>query len=274
MFKIIDWKYADPVLAGPINAFRAELGLTAVSGIIKDWWMSPERVIGLWPDWYAAPQPDWPAQLKLTGFPLYDERGFEALAPKLIEFLDGGDAPIAFTFGSAMTQAREYFAAAADACQRLGRRGILLTRHRQQVPTNLPAGVRHFDYAPFSELLPRCAALVHHGGVGTTAQGLAAGVPQLITPFAHDQHDNAARVKRLGVGAELAPSSFRGGKVAKVLGRLLGDAEMPARCRAVALKFGGVDPLGETCEWIESLVSESAGVERSERGESPSPILS
>src|SRR6185436_13395214 len=91
-------------------------------------------------------------------------------------------------------------------CALLGRRGILLTRHREQVPDNLPREVIHIDYAPFSQLLPRCAALVHHGGIGTSAQALASGVPQLVTPFTHDQPDNAARLKRLG-GAEVLPSS-------------------------------------------------------------------
>ncbi len=265
---------ADPVLAAPINAVRAEFGLPPVKNIIKDWWLSPQRVIGLWPEWFGPFQPDWPAQLKLTGFPLYDERGVHELAPELSAFLHAGDPPIAFTFGSAMLHARKYFEAAADACQRLGRRGIFLTRHPQQIPPNLPASVKHFDYAPFSELLPRCAALVHHGGIGTTSQALASGVPQLVMPFAFDQHDNAARVKRLGVGAQIAPKRFRAAKVAKVLRQLLDDPGLPARCRTVAAKFNDHDPLGEACDLIEQLVSDSAVAGRSDLGKSPSPIPS
>ena len=244
---------ADAVLKRPINALRAEFGLPPVSKIIDQWWLSPQRVIALFPPWYGQPQPDWPKQVKLTGFPLYDERGVEPLSAPLAEFLDAGPPPIAFTFGSAMTHASKLLHASADACHRLGRRGLLLTRFREQVPPTLPDGVRHFDYAPFSELLPQCAALVHHGGIGTTAQALAAGVPQLIVPFAHDQHDNAARVRRLGVGTELAPKKYRAKRVAKVLDALLCDRGLGARCKVVARKFEGSDVLRETCDLIEDV---------------------
>jgi UDP:flavonoid glycosyltransferase YjiC (YdhE family) len=77
-------------------------------------------------------------------------------------------------------------------------RGILLTRHRRHIPARLPDGVAHCSYAPFSQLLPRCAMLVHHGGIGTTAQALASGKPQIITPFSFDQFDNAERSRKLG----------------------------------------------------------------------------
>jgi UDP:flavonoid glycosyltransferase YjiC (YdhE family) len=251
MFRLIDWAFADPVVAGPVNAFRAEFGLAPVKRIINDWWMSPDRVVALFPKWFAPPRPDWPERVRVTGFPLYDERGLSALPAELEGFLQAGSPPVAFTFGSAMTHAAKQMAASVEACRIGGLRGLLLTRHREQLPPNLPPCVRHFDYAPFSELLPRCAALVHHGGIGTTAQALAAGVPQLVMPLAHDQHDNAARVRGLGVGAELSPRAYRAKKVAATLRRLLEDPGVHARCRAVAERFAGTDPIAETCDWIE-----------------------
>ena len=251
--RFLDAAVVDPVVAGPLNDYRSEFGLPRVNRIIHNWWMSPQRVIGLFPDWYAAPQPDWPAQAKLTQFPLYDERGLQGLAPELSAFLAAGPPPVAFTFGSAMTQARPQLEASAEACRIAGLRGLLLTRHLAQVPANLPEGVRHFDYAPFSELLPHCAALVHHGGIGTTAQALAAGAPQLVMPLAHDQHDNASRVRRLGAGAEIAVKQYRAKNVANALRNLLADPGLPARCRGVAERFKGHDPLAETCDWIEAV---------------------
>jgi UDP:flavonoid glycosyltransferase YjiC (YdhE family) len=254
---VFDALAVDPVLARPINAFRAEVGLPAsprAKRIIDQWWNSPQLVVGLFPQWFAPLASDLPPQMRLVGFPLYDERGVEALPARLESFLEAGEPPIAFTFGSAMTHAASELAASAAACRLAGRRGLLLTRHREQVPTDLPNGVIHVDYAPFSELLPCCAALVHHGGIGTTSQALAAGVPQLIVPFAHDQHDNADRVRRLGCGAEMRPRHYRAAaKVAAVLGKLLGDAKVPARCREVAAWFKGRDPLGEACDLIEEL---------------------
>ena len=166
------------------------------------------------------------------------------------------DPPIAFTFGSAMMHAQSQFAASAEACRLMGRRGILLTRHRDQLPAHLPEDVRHFDYAPFSELLPQCAALVHHGGIGTTSQALAAGVPQLIAPLAHDQHDNAARVRKLGVGAEIATKKFHPKNIASVLMKMLDDAEMATAVDDVATRFRGDDSIARTCDLIEQVVCE------------------
>src|SRR5262249_33851816 len=161
--------------------------------------------------------------------------------PELQQFLDAGEPPIAFTFGSAMWHAHEMLETSAKACAMLNRRGILLTRHREQVPSSLPPGVIHVDFAPFSELLPHCAALVHHGGIGTCSQGLAAGVPQLVVPHAHDQPDNAARLVRLGVARKLEPRQYRINSVVRELGELLGSADVARNCKNVAARFAGTD---------------------------------
>ncbi len=130
------------------------------------------------------------------------------------------DKPIAFTPGSAMSHARDFFQASADACAKLKRRGILLTRHLENIPDSLPEGVIHVSYAPFSELLPHCAAIVHHGGIGTTAQALQSATPQLIMPMSHDQPrqrrpTEKARRGGLDHGEELSPRR-RGGKAARL----------------------------------------------------------
>jgi UDP:flavonoid glycosyltransferase YjiC (YdhE family) len=252
-WKVIDRMIIDPLLAQPINTFRKELGLPPVSGFIRDWWMSPQRVIGLFPDWFTPPQVDWPPQLRLTGFPLFDERTHHELAVELKDFLAAGPPPVVFTFGSAMTQAADRFAASIAACQQSGRRGLLLARHSDQMPTSLPPGILHVPYAPFSELLPHCAALVHHGGIGTTAQGLAAGVPQLVVPFAHDQFDNAYRVKRLGCGMELSQPKYRPRLIARALDRLIGDTTIASQCQIIAKRMRQDDPVDIACDWIERL---------------------
>ncbi|MFO0842388.1 MAG: glycosyltransferase [Gemmataceae bacterium] len=244
----------DPVVAGPTNAFRGELGLPPVRHFLNKWVHSPQRVVGLFPPWYGPPQPDWPANVTLTSFPLFDEAGLEELPADVERFLAEGTPPIVFTPGTANKQGHAFFAAAAEACASLGRRGLLLTRFPEQLPSPLPAGVRHFAYIPFSQVFPRAAAVVHHGGVGTTAQALAAGVPQLIMPLAHDQPDNAARVRRLGVGTSLPPQAFRGPAVAKALAGLTGSPAVAQRCREVADKLRGADPFGEACRAIEALV--------------------
>ena len=215
-FRIMDM-WLDRFFAGPVNAFRRELGLPPVRRGFYDWLHSPQLQIGLFPDWFGIPQPDWPAVLRLTGFPLYDERGVEPVPTAAQEFLDAGPPPLVFTFGTGMRQAKEVFGESIAVCRAVGRRGILLTRFPEQLPAALAEGVRHFDFLPFGYLLPRTAALVHHGGIGTLAQALAAGIPQLVVPFAYDQPDNAARLVQLGVGRALPHASYRAPAAAAAL---------------------------------------------------------
>jgi UDP:flavonoid glycosyltransferase YjiC (YdhE family) len=245
----------DPVVAQETNAFRAELGLPPVRRFLDHWIHSPQCVIGLFPDWFGPPQADWPPNVILTGFPLFDERGLDDLPAELDAFLRAGDPPIVFTPGSAMKQGQTFFATAVEACAKLGRRGILLTRFPEQVPMALPASIRHFEYVPFSQVFPRAAAVVHHGGIGTTAQALAAAVPQLVMHMAHDQPDNAAHVLRLGVGKPISPKSFRAPAVTKALGELLNSPEIAMRCRSVAAMIGDTDSVGVATSAIEALVS-------------------
>ena len=109
----------------------------------------------------------------------------------------------------------------------------------------------HAEYAPFSALLPRVAALVHHGGIGTCAQALAAGRPQLVMPMGFDQPDNAARLARLRVASALPPKRFTGASVARELDTLLGSDGVAGRAAEIARRFDGIDPVSQTCDLIE-----------------------
>ena len=226
--------YIDPLIAPAINELHADIGLPPVTGVQKNWWHAPKLTIGLWPDWFFPRQSDYPEQVRLAGFPLYDEADQIALDSDLIGWLDAGDAPIAFTPGSAMRFGRSFFEAAVDACLRLKRRGILLTRHVEHLPPHLPPEIRHTSFAPFGLLLPRCAALVHHGGIGTTAQALSAGIPQIIMPMSHDQFDNAAICRRLGVGRAIGRRQFSGRRLAAVLSDIAVSGDTRAACERIS----------------------------------------
>ncbi len=255
-FYLGDLLVIDRLINRGLTPFRAAHGLPPVSHVADRWWNSPDRVIGLFPDWYAPPQPDWPPQVVLTGFPLWDERGISAVPDDLEAFLAAGDKPIVFTPGSAMLRGQDFFRTAIDACRRLRRRGILLTRHTGQLPDRLPDEVKHFDFVPLDVLLPRSAAIVHHAGIGTLAQGLAAGIPHLSMPMSHDQPDNAARLRRLGVGLAIKPKQFRAERVAAALEQLLSTREVQDRCRELAGRFDTAAALERTCREIE-IVGES-----------------
>jgi rhamnosyltransferase subunit B len=254
IFWLADRFFVDKAFGPAVNTLRQELGLPPVSRLFNGWWNSPQRVLGLFPDWFAQRQPDWPAQLILTGFPLYDERGATEVPKELENFLEAGEPPLVFTPGSANRHGRSFFAESVAACQILGRRGVLLTRWAEQVPVDLPPEVRHFDYAPFSLVLPRCTALVHHGGIGTMAQALAAGIPQLITPLAHDQFDNAARITRLKAGDSVLPRRYRGATAAAILHRLLTSSETASVCRTAASRLAEARPIEQICLALERLI--------------------
>jgi UDP:flavonoid glycosyltransferase YjiC (YdhE family) len=239
------------VLVAPsLNRVRASLGLSPVRRVFR-WWLSPDLVIGLFPRWYAAPQPDWPPQLRLAGFGRFDGARGE-LPDDVRSFCKAGAAPLAFTFGTGMRHAAGFFRTAVAACEALGARGLLLTKFPDVIPPHLPPRVRHCTFAPFRQLLPLCGAIVHHGGIGTTAAGLEAGCPQLILPLAWDQPDNAARVTELGVGLSLGPRRRSSGHLSDGLARLLAP-EVGQRCRALASRASGEDGLDVAAGWVEEL---------------------
>jgi UDP:flavonoid glycosyltransferase YjiC (YdhE family) len=240
----------DPAICPSLNAWRAELGLPAVRRV-TDWWNSPWCVACLFPAWFAAPQRDWPGNLIQTDFPLWDERTDEPLPRDVADFLVAGDPPIAFTPGSANVFGRSFFVAAADACRRLKRRGVFLTRFTEQLPHSLPDSIMHVPYVPFSQLLPRCAALVHHGGIGSMSQAMAAGIPQLIIALAHDQFDNARHVERLGVGGALGQRRLTASKLAAALRRLIGSTSIASSCQTIARRLSTADAVAAMAAGIE-----------------------
>jgi rhamnosyltransferase subunit B len=197
----------DATVAPGINALRTELGLPPVRRILSEWQNSPDLVINAFPSWFAAPQTDWPMHSVTTDFPRWNASDGAMLAPALLDFLQSGPAPIGITPGSAMAHGRPMFERAIAACEGLGKRAVLITPYRDQLPAALPDFAFHAAYVPFDLLLPKLSAFVHHGGIGTSAQCLHAGTPQLVTPFAHDQFDNAARLTRLGVAASVTPTA-------------------------------------------------------------------
>jgi len=254
-FWLADRFMIDPAAGPVVNEVRGRLGLPPIKRIFIHALHSPLLTIGMWPAWFAPPQPDWPAFFRLTGFPLFD--GGDGVQPVSVEveaYLAAGEPPIVYTPGSANVHGHQFFAAAVDAAQRLGRRTLLLSRSGDQVPAQLPASVTHFPFAPLSKILSRCAALVHHGGIGTTAAGLAGGVPQLIMPMSHDQPNNAHWVRKLGAGDRLLPGKFTGANVAGVLSPLLDDPRTKATCADLARRCAGQDALGETADLVEAVM--------------------
>jgi len=186
-----------------VNQHRLELGLPALDGL-----QETERQIQLrlafFPDWYAPRAADWP-EIEHVGFPLPGSQG--ELPSAVTRLIEKHGRPLVFTPGTGVSDVELFFAEARRCCELLDRPGVFLSPRCRGRGTQ-DARVAVLDYIDLSVLLPHAALLVHHGGMGTTARALEAGIPQIICPHGYDQPDNGARVEDLGVGvvAEVSES--------------------------------------------------------------------
>lgn len=179
--------------------------------------------------------PDAPASATVTGFPMFDsETGAdEGLDAELTAFLADGPPPLVFTLGSFAVHAPgNFYAEAAAAARRLGQRAVLLTGPGSDLQSDDTIIVR--AYAPHSALFPKAAAIIHHGGIGTTGQALRAGKPQLVVPHFGDQSDNGYRIKLMGLGRVLAARRFSADRAVRRIAKLI-DPSLPYRAEAARI---------------------------------------
>jgi UDP:flavonoid glycosyltransferase YjiC (YdhE family) len=148
---------------------------------------------------------------------------------------------------------QRFFRESVKAAQQLGLRAMLVTNYPEQVPAKLPPSIRVFGYLPFSQVLPRAALLVYHGGVGTLAQGIKAGIPHLVVPHGYDQFDSGWRIGQLGLGSSIPETRYRAGRVVRTIASMLGDAAAPQRRAACAARIDSQDAVARACTLIESL---------------------
>jgi UDP:flavonoid glycosyltransferase YjiC (YdhE family) len=238
----------------PVERFRTALGLPAGGHPLFEGQFSPAMTLALFSHVMAEPQPDWPPNVQVTGFVLYNGPG--ALDAALESFLAEGPAPIVFTLGtSAVGAAGRFYHESVETALRLGARAVLLTGG---FPENVPPGPRRpeilfVDRAPHQWLFPRASVVVHQGGIGTTAQALRSGRPMLVVPHSHDQPDNAFRVTNLGVARTLYPGRYQAARVARELQRLLDGEAYRERAAAVAAAVNrerGADAAADALEQL------------------------
>lgn len=217
----------------------------------REWWDSPDGILALFPEWFGNPQPDWPKNLLQWDFPMEDLTAEVGMPPELSEFLAAGEKPVVFTPGSANVQAEKFFASAAEAVKSLGIRAVFVTRMESQIPAGMEGRILQVDFVPFSKLLVHASVFVHHGGVGTMAQGFRAGVPQLVMAMSHDQPDNADRLEKLGAGIGLMARDFTPARVTKDLGKLLGASSFADAAEVLKRKTEARRDVAELVGWIE-----------------------
>ena len=240
-----------------LNRIRERYGYPPARDIYLRQFLDSDVNLGLWSPLLRGPLPHDPPNGKICGFAWFDRgHGVEQPDDEIRRFLDEGEPPVVFTMGTVVIAAAgRFFEQAAEACRRLGRRGLLVAGSAENVPKRLPAGVRAFPYAPFSTVLPRGCATVHHGGMGTTAQALRAGKPAVIIPIAWDQFDNAKWAHRLKVSLTLERARVSPKTLALTLDRLLDRPAVVARARRIGEKLAREDGAAVGARMLEDVVS-------------------
>ena len=157
-----------------------------------------------------------------------------------------------FTAGSE-AKLDAFFSDSIKVAQLAGVRALFVGKHRTPVFDQLPAHVRHAAWVPFPAVLPHCSAVVHHGGIGTLAHAVKAGIPQLVVPHAHDQPDHALRVERLGLGRSPYPEKYRAARAATIRRELMESGVIRRRCREYGSRIDSAAALEKACSLLESL---------------------
>ena len=243
---------------GRLHAFRAARGMPlGREDVFLDFGRPnrAERVFALYAPAFAPPQRDQPANLAVVGFPFYAPRdpGRSSLDPALAAFLDAGEAPIVCTLGSfAPRVAGGFYETYLRATRRLGHRCVLLAGLAEagRLASRTAPGMFICAGAPHALLFPCARAVIHHGGIGTAAEAIRAGRPQLVVPFFGDQPDHAARVERLGLGRTLRLARFDEDRAVASLTNLLAGvyAERALAFRARIAGDPGVTAIADWCE--------------------------
>ena len=244
--------------AEPIHALRKRAGLPMLKkNPMFEGQFSPYGTLALFSPHFSSPQRDWPPHTHVTGFPFYDQPGFETNGTELARFLDEGPPPVLFTLGSsAVMQPESFYEESLKAAVRFGFRAILLGMRGANA---LPSTVYATDYLPYSLFMPRCSAIVHQGGIGTTSQALRAGRPMVIVPWAFDQPDNAERARKLAVSRTLSRSRYNAKRVGRALEIVLDERQgYCQRAATLANRISAEDGVACACEAIEQMAIRTA----------------
>jgi rhamnosyltransferase subunit B len=238
--------------AEPIHQLRKELGLSQVSNnpIVDK--SSACLVLAMFSSILAKPQPDWDKNTVVTGFTFYEGDLNQGKLPlQLQQFLDAGEAPIVFTLGSAAVMVPgTFYQESVRAATQLNCRAVLLIG-KNTPPDRLSKDIIAIDYVPYSQIFPHACAIVHQGGIGTTAQALRAGRPTLIMPYSYDQPDNAARVKRLGTSRTIERKHYTAAIVAKELKALLENPNYATKAAEIGRIIQMENGVSVACDAIE-----------------------
>lgn len=244
------------------NAIRAEFGLPPIRDSFRAGALSPYLILALTPPEFEYPRESWPPALHFTGPALWD-RPQDYAAPDWLEALPAGSPLIYATIGTVQSLYQpSFYAALFDAAR--GQDWDVVVTCNVPLPESLtpPANVRVERYVPNSVIAPKADVVVHHGGMSSAVGTLAYGKPAVVVPFAHDQPENAQRVRWLGAGTIVRRDALSGDALRQAIAATLGSTEMRANAAALARKLETYDAGATGAALLERLAATKAPVLR------------
>ncbi len=238
----------NPRVLAFVNQLRATFGLERVDTAFHD----EAYVVGhvaAFPRWFCPAPPSAAPPMDFAGFPLPPER--VPLPPPLQAFIQRRGRPLVFTFGTANTQLGESLKQAELCCEKLELPGVMLCP-RGVGARRSSERLLLCPFIPLGAVLPETRLLVHHGGIGTTARALEAGVPQVIIPQRFDQPDNGARCTMLGVGSVLEAAQATPLLLRRTIRGLLDDAAVAPRAAELRGRIESEQGLERLAEVLEA----------------------
>jgi sterol 3beta-glucosyltransferase len=240
------------VLGKKVNAFRARVGVPPLEDLLLDGWTSHLlNLVAVSPTLCAEP-PDWPAWNRVCGFLALPPHKHEPVSPELDAFIAAGPPPIFMGFGSLMPVSSQYLADSValmtEAARLAGCRAIIQAEGHAEITDRVMIVPR----TPHAQVFPRCAAVVHHCGAGTTHTALKAGVPSVAVPHVSDQFAFADELRRLGVTGRTAPRrTLTAQKLAAAITDVIGNPAMSAKAKSIRERMKDDDGPARGAEIIE-----------------------
>ncbi|RPJ50522.1 MAG: glycosyltransferase [Methanobacteriota archaeon] len=256
------WQWYGP----SVNEFRKRFGLRPLRGTDFHRILDSTPLLAAYSRTVFPHPSDWSDDVHITGYWFLDIPPEWHPSIELEDFLAKGPPPVYVGFGSMGGRTPEQLARlVSEALVKSGQRGLLLTGWGGLRAEFVPDNVFVVDAAPHSWLFPRMAAVVHHGGAGTTAEGLRAGVPTVVVPFAFDQPFWGARIRAFGLGPDPIPiRKLTADRLANAIRIAVTDAGMRERANSCGAAIRAEDGIGNAMKIIKQHLGEPGMGDRKE----------
>lgn len=257
-----------------LNAYRRVLGLPLFRNKLVRMIQSlfPEKIwprmrlfvpmeIVMVPKWFCDPISPNLDRLMYAGFPFTDTQS-SLDNNEIAKFIATYGRPLIFTPGSAVEDVEEFCQAMIPICRKVGAPGIFVSRHGKSAFDAIEkvddVALLHLEHADFATLLPKSRCLIHHGGIGTIAQAVKAGVPQIVRPRMYDQPANGVRVMMYGLGGSILPNGYNADTVARILMHLENNPRNVQLLRHYSDLVSKEDGVINCCNAIEEFLAQSS----------------